>query len=37
FGDRAEVERILKASEKDRYGMRTLIHQVVQSKLFRSK
>ncbi|MEJ7606097.1 MAG: DUF1585 domain-containing protein [Bryobacteraceae bacterium] len=37
FGDRAEVERILTASERDRYGIGTLIHQMVQSKLFRSK
>lgn len=37
FGDRAEVERILSAGQRDRYGLRTLIHQVVQSKLFTTK
>lgn len=37
FGDRAEVERILDASQRDGYGLRTLIHQVVESKLFRNK
>ncbi len=37
FGDRAHVERILDAAEKDRYGLRTLIHQFVQSELFTHK
>jgi hypothetical protein len=37
FGDRAAVERILSAAEKDRYGLRTLIHQIVQSELFTHK
>jgi len=37
FGDRAEVERILDASQAGHYGMRTLIHQVVQSRLFTNK
>ena len=37
FGDREEVERILDVAAKDRYRMRTLIHEVVQSKLFKEK
>jgi len=37
FADRAEVERILTAAEKDRYGMRTLIEKVVESQLFTQK
>jgi hypothetical protein len=37
FADRAEVERILDASVKDGYGVRTLIHQVVRSNLFTHK
>jgi hypothetical protein len=37
FADRAEVERILDDAAKDRYRMRNLIHQVIQSKLFTSK
>ena len=37
FADRAEVERILDASAKDHFGVRTLIRQVIQSKLFSSK
>lgn len=37
FADRAEVERILTASEKDRYGVRTLIEKIVESPLFTHK
>ena len=37
FADRAEVERILDAAAKERYGVRSLLHQVVQSKLFTNK
>jgi hypothetical protein len=37
FGDREAVERILDLAAKDRYRMRTLIHEIVQSKLFREK
>ena len=37
FADRAEVERILDAAAKDSYGVRSLLHQVVQSKLFTNK
>jgi hypothetical protein len=35
--DRAEVERILDAAQRDGYGIRTLIHGIVQSEVFRSK
>ena len=37
FTDRAQVERMLKASAKDRYGVRTLIQQVVTSTVFTRK
>lgn len=37
FSDRTEVESMLNAAKAGHYGMRTLIHQVIQSKLFRSK
>jgi hypothetical protein len=37
FGDRAEVERILDAAKPSQYGVRTLLEQVIQSKLFREK
>ncbi|HWD97609.1 MAG TPA: DUF1592 domain-containing protein [Bryobacteraceae bacterium] len=37
FGDRAEVERILDVAEKDRYGLRTILQEVVQSDLFTHK
>jgi mono/diheme cytochrome c family protein len=37
FADRAEVERILDAAEHDGYGVRTIIHQIVQSDLFTRK
>ena len=37
FAERAEVERILTASEKDRYGVRTLIEKIVESPLFTNK
>jgi hypothetical protein len=35
--DRAEVERIVNSVRKTDYGFRTLVHEVVQSSLFRSK
>jgi hypothetical protein len=35
--DRREVERIVQSIKEDHYGFRTLIHEVTQSKLFRSK
>lgn len=37
FADRAEVERILDAARADSYGVRTLLQQVVQSRLFTAK
>jgi hypothetical protein len=37
FADRAQVERILARSEASHYGVRTLIHELVQSDLFRNK
>jgi len=37
FGDRARVEAILDRSAKSQYGVRTLIHELVQSTLFRHK
>lgn len=37
FSDRTEAERIVQAVQKEDQGLRTLIHQVVQSDLFRNK
>ncbi|MBL8798683.1 MAG: DUF1592 domain-containing protein [Planctomycetia bacterium] len=37
FTDRAQVERMLKASAKDRHGVRTLIQQVVTNPIFTRK
>jgi hypothetical protein len=37
FADRAAVERILDAARRDRYGMRTIIREVIQSELFTHK
>lgn len=37
FADRAEVERILDHAQASEYGVRTLIHHVVQSQLFQHK
>jgi hypothetical protein len=37
FSDRDEVEKILDAAKAGRYGVRTLVHAVVQSELFRNK
>ena len=37
FGDRAEVERILDNAAKKEYGVRSIIHEIVQSKLFQQK
>ncbi len=37
FADRATVERILQQSQNEKFGLRTLIHNVVQSETFRSK
>ena len=37
FADRTEVERILRQTKNDQYRMKTLIHQVVQSRLFKER
>jgi mono/diheme cytochrome c family protein len=37
FGDRPEVERILNAARSDHYGLRTIVHEVIQSDLFTHK
>lgn len=34
FSDRPEVERIVAKVEADDYGLRSLLHEVVQSELF---
>jgi hypothetical protein len=37
FGDRAELDRIVAAAKARDYGVRTLVHEIVQSDLFRHK
>jgi len=37
FSDRAQVEQIVRASQANGYGVRSLIHGIVQSDLFRNK
>jgi hypothetical protein len=37
FADRAAVERILDRASAKGYGVRTLLHEVVQSELFLNK
>lgn len=37
FADRPQVEKILAAAKNSNYGVRTLVHQVVQAPLFRRK
>jgi hypothetical protein len=37
FGDRAEIEAIVQRASARRYGLRSLIHEVVQSPLFLNK
>lgn len=37
FADRPAVEQIVKNAETKNYGLRTLVHEVVQSDLFRTK
>lgn len=37
FGDRAQVEGILERASSSHYGVRSLIHELVQSELFRNK
>ena len=37
FADRAALEAILDRAAKDQYGVRTLIHEIIQSPLFLHK
>src|SRR5436305_8917596 len=37
FSDRDEVEKILAAAKGSGYGVRSLVHAIVQSELFRNK
>jgi hypothetical protein len=37
FGDRTEIEKILQRASASQYGVRTLIHELVQSDLFLNK
>ena len=37
FSDREEIEKILDAAKGSRYGVRNIVHALVQSELFRSK
>ena len=37
FGDRARIEALLQRARARNYGVRTLVHEVVQSDLFRKK
>jgi hypothetical protein len=37
FSDRDEVEKILAAANANRYGVRSIVHAIVQSELFRNK
>jgi hypothetical protein len=37
FSDRSEVERILDAARTSQYGVRSLVHALVQSELFRNQ
>ena len=37
FSDRAQLEKIVDAARSDSYGLRTIVHQIVESDLFRNK
>jgi hypothetical protein len=37
FADRQEIEQILDRASSSHYGVRSLVHEVVQSELFREK
>ena len=37
FSDREEIEKILDAAKAGPYGVRSLVHAIVQSDLFRNK
>jgi hypothetical protein len=37
FSDRAEIGKIVDAARPDQYGLRTNVHRIVQSDMFRNK
>jgi hypothetical protein len=37
FGDRAQIEQVLQRASSSHFGVRSLVHEVVQSELFRNK
>jgi hypothetical protein len=37
FSDRAQLEQIVLATKADNYGLRSIVHQIVESDLFRNK
>jgi Protein of unknown function (DUF1592)/Protein of unknown function (DUF1588)/Protein of unknown function (DUF1585)/Protein of unknown function (DUF1587)/Protein of unknown function (DUF1595) len=37
FSDRAQIERMTDATKPSQYGLRSMVHQVVESELFRNK
>jgi hypothetical protein len=37
FSDRDQIEQVLQAAKPRQYGVRSLVHEIVQSELFRSK
>jgi len=37
FSDRAAIEQILEQTKGDHYGVRSLVHAIVESDLFRNK
>jgi hypothetical protein len=37
FSDRTEIDKIVDASRPSQDGLRTIVHQIVQSDLFRNK
>jgi hypothetical protein len=37
FGDRPKVERILEGAAPNGYGVKSLVHGIIASELFRSK
>ena len=37
FADRDEINRIIETTKRDDYGVRSIIHEVVQSRLFKNK
>jgi len=37
FGDRPQIEQVLARADSSHYGVRSLVHEIVQSELFRNK